>query len=93
MSPAYDLLCTRFYDDRDMALPLMGKTSGWSRSLLIDAAATFGLNETMAGKVIDKQIAALTELPDAILGGALPFARHLNIDVASFLKKRAKAIA
>jgi len=93
VSPAYDLLCTRFYDDRDMALPLMGKTSGWSRSLLIDAAATFGLNETMAGKVIDKQIAALAELPDAILGGALPFARHLNIDVASFLKKRAKAIA
>ena len=93
VSPAYDLLCTRFYDDRNMALPLAGKAEGWSRALLLDAAAELGLNEVMAIKVIDKQLAVLSNLPEDILGGALPFARHLNIDVAGFLKKRARAIS
>ena len=93
ISPAYDLLCTRFYDDRNMALPLAGKIDGWSRLSLIEAAEQIGLNAVMANKVIDKQLSVLAGLPDQILNGALPFARHLNIDVAGFLKKRAKAIA
>ncbi|MEO0023846.1 MAG: hypothetical protein RL196_287 [Actinomycetota bacterium] len=93
VSPAYDLLCTRFYDDRNMALPLAGKNDGWSRLSLIEAAEQFGLNAVMANKVIDKQLSVLADLPEQILNGALPFARHLNIDVSGFLRKRAKALA
>jgi len=92
IAPAYDLLCTRFYDDRDMALPLNGETSGWSRAQLLDAAAKMGLPEAAAARAINKQLEVLADLPEVILSGALPFARHLNIDVAGFLKKRAKAI-
>ena len=92
VSPAYDLLCTRYYDDRTMASPLLGKSDGWSRALLFDSAIKLGLNEVVAVKIIDKQLTELASLPDNILGGALPFARHLNIDVAGFLKKRARAL-
>lgn len=93
ISPAYDLLCTRFYDDRDMALNLNGQDSGWSRKKLVDAAGQLMVPAKAAEKVIEKQLAVLRDLPDQIISGALPFRRDQNYDVAAFLKQRAKALA
>ncbi len=92
ISPAYDLLCTRFYDDRDMALPLQGEVTGWSRSSLLRFATEIGLPEKVADSVIRKQLTVLSVLPSALGAGALPFARHLNFDVESFLNKRARRL-
>lgn len=93
ISPAYDLLCTRFYDDRTVALTVQGKNHGFSRRLLIDTAARLGVVEPLATRVIDSQLAALADVPDAITQGALPFPQHLNFEVGRFLRKRAKALA
>jgi serine/threonine-protein kinase HipA len=93
ISPAYDLLCTRFYDDRTMALSLDDKKTDWSRSLLIDLAAELKVSKKAAEAVITEQLTALADLPDQIISGALPFRRDLNYDVAAFLKQRAKALA
>ncbi len=93
ISPAYDLLCTRFYDDRTMALSLDDKKTDWSRSLLIDLAAELKVSKKAAEAVITEQLTALADLPDQIISGALPFRRDQNYDVAAFLKQRAKALA
>lgn len=93
ISPAYDLLCTRFYDDRTMALALHGKDVAWSRAQLIAAAGELHVSEKAAEKVLAKQLAALKDLPDQILSGALPFRRDQNIEVADFLKRRSRALA
>lgn len=93
VSPAYDLICTRFYDDRDMALALAGKRSGWTRQLLHSAALELGLSLLVAEKVINHQLLVLRDLPEQILAGALPFPKHKLIDVSSFLKKRSRAIS
>lgn len=93
MSPAYDLLCTRYYDDRTMALKIDGKDTGWDRAFLLSAATRMQLPVSWANQVIDKQLAVLAKVPDLILGGVLPFRRDQNADVAAFLKARAKALA
>ena len=93
ISPAYDLLCTRFYDDRNMALALDGKDSAWSRKQLVESAGQLMVSAKAAEKVIDKQLSLLSDLPDQIISGALPFRRDQNYDVAAFLKQRAKALA
>jgi len=93
ISPAYDLLCTRFYDDRNMALSLNGNDSDWSRSQLIAAAEQLLVPKKAAEKVLDKQLQVLRDLPDQIISGALPFRRDQNFEVAAFLKQRARAIA
>lgn len=93
VAPAYDLLCTRFYDDRTMALKIDGKDTGWDRAFLLSVAARMQVPEVLAVRVIDRQLAVLAKLPDLILGGSLPFRRDQNADVAAFLKARAKSLA
>lgn len=92
VSPAYDLLCTRYYQDREMALPIGGLVTNWSRNLLIKTAAQLLVPEKAAQKVIDKQLGILADLPKMIIDGALPFQRHENYEVAKFLKKRAERL-
>ena len=92
IAPAYDLLCTRFYDDRTMALPLWGENSGWTRALFLETAREINLPEQLAHKELDRILEALSALPDEIQTGALPFPLHLRNDVAGFLKKRANAL-
>lgn len=92
ISPAYDLLCTRYYNDKTMALALNGSDSGWNRALLIETAKILFVPAIAAEKAIDKQLASLSDLPDKIIAGVLPFRRDQNYDVADFLKKRAKAL-
>lgn len=93
VSPAYDLLCTRYYDDRTMALSIDGKDTGWDRAFLLSVAARMQVPSVLAERVLDRQLAVLAKVPDLILGGALPFRRDQNADVAAFLKARAKALA
>lgn len=96
ISPTYDLLCTRFYEDRgdrDMALRLNGLSAGWNRKFLLDSAEMLGVSRPAAEDVIDFQLRQLKDLPDQIISGALPFRRDQNYDVAAFLKQRAKALA
>ncbi len=92
-APAYDLLCTAFYDDKSMALPLEGQDTGWSRTLLLQVAKKLGLPKASAIRTIERQLAALVDLPDQILDGALPFARHQKVEVSSLLRKRWKQLA
>jgi serine/threonine-protein kinase HipA len=92
ISPAYDLLCTYYYDDRTMALTLDGEAKGWTRAALINASAKLELPKVVAENVIDLQLAALASLPQAIIDGALPLPRNLNYDVAAALKQRAKLL-
>jgi serine/threonine-protein kinase HipA len=93
ISPAYDLLCTRFYDDRTLALTVQGKYHALTRKLLVETAGALGVSERAAHKVIDRQLATLADLPDQIVSGALPFAQNLNNETGKFLRKRAKALA
>jgi serine/threonine-protein kinase HipA len=93
ISPAYDLLCTRFYDDRTLALTVQGKNHALTRKLLVETAGALGVSERAAHKVIDRQLATLADLPDQIVSGALPFAQNLNNETGKFLRKRAKALA
>jgi serine/threonine-protein kinase HipA len=93
VAPAYDLLCTRFYNDRDMALPLLGQKTAWTLELLLEAAEKMYVKRDFARELIRSQLSVLEDLPDQILGGALPFPRHTNIEVSEFLKKRRKALA
>jgi serine/threonine-protein kinase HipA len=92
-APAYDLLCTAFYEDKKMALPLEGQESAWTTKLLLEVAKKINLPKPAALRTINKQLAVLSDLPEKILGGALPFARHQNIEVGSLLKKRHKQLA
>lgn len=92
VSPAYDLLCTRYYEDRTMALAINELTTNWSRSLLVEAAGELGVSRKAAEAVITGQLATLADLPDQIISGELPFRRDQNYDVAAFLKQRAKAL-
>jgi len=89
ISPAYDLLCTRYYEDRAMALGIDDNQTEWSRALLLETAEKLLVPERAAQKVIDQQLAVLIDLPQQITSGVLPFARHENYGVAKFLKKRA----
>ncbi len=95
ISPAYDLLCTRFYEDREsreMTLAIKGVSSDWNREFLPESAREMRVPRLAAEKIIDNQLKVLAALPDQIIDGALPFERHLNYDVGAFLKKRARAL-
>ena len=93
VAPAYDLLCTRYYDDRTMALSIDGSNTGWDRKFLLNVAARMQVPAVLASRVIDKQLSVLSKVPELLVGGVLPFRRDLNADVAAFLKQRAKALA
>ena len=92
LSPGYDLLCTLFYDDDSMALPLDSAEGKWSRAQLLALADKLTLPTRAAERVIDSLCGKLGPLPDAIISGALPFQRSLNYKVAEKLKKRNRAL-
>ncbi len=92
ISPAYDLLCTAFYEDRDMALSLGGKKSGWKRSDLVALGESLGVPAHVVNVVIDETIAKLGNFTEELDSGALPFPRHLRYEVTKLLRSRAKAL-
>jgi serine/threonine-protein kinase HipA len=93
ISPAYDLLCTAYYqNDKEMALSIEGLTTKWTRELMLRTAKRLYVPERAANSVIDKQLKVLASLSDDIVNRALPFPSHLNHDVAKLLKKRFSSI-
>jgi serine/threonine-protein kinase HipA len=93
ISPAYDLLSTRFYDDRTMALPLFGKDRGWTRPLLVAAAGALSVPEKLAVKVLDKQIQVVREALDSKAFLAIGFPLHAIRETENLIHKRIKAIS
>jgi serine/threonine-protein kinase HipA len=93
ISPAYDLLSTRFYDDRTMALPLFGKDRGWTRPLLVAAAGALSVPEKLAVKVLDKQIQVVGEALDSKAFLAIGFPLHAIRETENLIHKRIKAIS
>lgn len=93
LSPAYDLLCTAFFGDRTMALPLSGNDSSWTRRALLELASEIGLPQKLAERELDKLLLKLSNLPNQILHGALPYRRDQINEVVKLLKKRASSLA
>lgn len=93
ISPTYDLLCTAFYEDKKMALPVAGKHSGWSRIDLLSFGELIGVPQALTARVIDELLRKLSGSTDEIDSGALPFRRDLNYDTTKLLRSRAKALA
>lgn len=93
ISPAYDLLNTRYYNDREMALPLLGTKTNWDRALFLELARKIGLPEKVAVNTLDNQLTKLAGLPGELLDRALPFRKDQNAETSSFLKKRFSKLA
>lgn len=93
VAPAYDLLCTAYYEDKEMALSIEGKKSGWTRSDVVDFAGSLGVPGLLAERLIDDMLRKLSNVASDIDSGALPFRRDQNYDVTKLLRSRAKALA
>ncbi|BDP99820.1 HipA domain-containing protein [Aquiluna sp. KACHI24] len=93
ISPAYDLLCTAYYEDRDMAPSLGGKKTGWKRSDLVEFGESLQVPADVVHSLIDVMLARLGTFTEEIDSGALPFPRHQNYDVSKLLRSRAKALS
>jgi serine/threonine-protein kinase HipA len=93
VSPAYDLLCTSYYEDKKLALSVAGKHSGLSRKDLLGFAESLGLPHRLTSKVIDDLLRKLAGFTDELDSGILPFRRDQNYDATKLLRSRAKAFA
>lgn len=93
ISPAYDLLCTAYYEDRDMALTLGGTKTGWNRSLLVEFGGSLQVPTDVVHSLIDETISKLGNFTEELDSGALPFPRHQNYQVSKLLRSRAKALS
>jgi serine/threonine-protein kinase HipA len=94
ISPAYDLLCTAYYNqDREMALSIDGEKSGWNRELLIKTAERLFVPQKAAVAVIDYQLKVLKDLGSEIVDQVLPYKRNENFDVSKLLKKRSRSLS
>jgi serine/threonine-protein kinase HipA len=88
VSPAYDLPATVTYGDTTLALSWQGRTRGLSRRHLLALAATIGLPERAAVKVLDDLIERLADLEQDLRAGALPFPRKVTADLVAELRHR-----
>lgn len=93
ISPAYDLLCTAYYEDNEMALSVDGKKSGWSRVSLTSFAETIGVPADLTNRILDELIRKLGDFTSQLDSGALPFRRDQNYDVTKLLRARARALS
>ncbi|MDQ6783857.1 MAG: HipA domain-containing protein [Actinomycetota bacterium] len=73
VSPAYDLPSTLPYGDRSYALPVGGTSTGLSRRRLLAFAASVGLSEKAAARVLDGTLTATRDIIDELADGVLPF--------------------
>jgi serine/threonine-protein kinase HipA len=92
VAPAYDLPSTVFYGDRSLALPLAGKRTGLSRRRLLEFAATIGLSEKAAVRVIDQVLLGTAALCDELEAGALPFEGRVLGDAVAELRFRRRQL-
>ncbi len=86
IAPAYDLPSTFPYGDKTMALTIDGRTSNLTRARMLSFAATIGLSQRAATRVLDD----LTEAADVWLDrlDELPFDPRRIHDLRKFLRYR-----
>jgi serine/threonine-protein kinase HipA len=92
ISPAYDLLCTLYYQDNEMALSVGGKTKDWDRPLLLELSDSLGLPSLLAQKQIEDLLTKTGNLASELEARALPFRNDENYKVGRALRKRSKRI-
>lgn len=92
ISPAYDILCTLYYQDSEMALSISDKTTLWDRATLLSLADQLGLPIALAEKVIDHLLLKTMNLAKQLDGGALPFRPDQSYKVSRTLRNRRKRL-
>ena len=77
VSPAYDLPSTLPYRDHTLALTMLGRHDGLSRSSLLAFADAVGVPARAAERALDDVLAATESIADELEAGALPFAAQI----------------
>lgn len=93
VSPAYDLPSTVFYNDRSLALPIGGKRHGISRKRILEFAASIGLPEKTALRVLEQLLSGTADLCDDLEAGVLPFNGKVLADTVKELRYRRRQLA
>lgn len=93
VAPAYDLPTTVVYGDVSMALPVHGRRRGLSRRRLLAFAASIGLPERAAVRVLDDVVARTEGLESVLRDGALPFPEKVVADLVAELRHRRRQLA
>ncbi len=88
VSPAYDLPSTLPYRDHTLALTMLGRHDGLSRSSLLAFADAVGVPARAAERALDDVLAATESIPDELEAGALPFAAQITRPWVRSLRNR-----
>ncbi len=93
VSPIYDIPSTVPYGDRTMALPVGGKTTGFSRKSLLAFAAEISLPAQAAQQILDRCLDATQGIfTDRGSHNLSPFSGEQNADTLRVLKHRRRAL-
>lgn len=92
ISPAYDILCTLYYQDAEMALSVSNKTTLWDRATLLSLGDQLGVPRALAQQVIEHLLAKTEQLTNQLDNGALPFRPDQSYKVTRALKTRRKRL-
>jgi serine/threonine-protein kinase HipA len=88
VSPAYDLPSTLPYRDHTLALTMLGRHDGLSRSSLLAFADAVGVPARAAERALDDVLAATESIADELEAGALPFAAQITRPWVRSLRNR-----
>jgi serine/threonine-protein kinase HipA len=88
VSPAYDIPSTLPYRDHTLALSMLGKHDGLSRSSVLAFADATGVPARAAERALDDVLAATESIPDELEAGALPFAAQITRPWVRSLRNR-----
>jgi serine/threonine-protein kinase HipA len=88
VSPAYDLPSTLPYRDHTLALTMLGRHDGLSRSSLLAFADAVGVPARAAERALDDVLTATESIPDELEAGALPFAAQITRPWVRSLRNR-----
>lgn len=92
ISPAYDILCTLYYQDVEMALSVSDKTTLWDRETLLVLGEQLGVPDVLAQQVIEHLLAKTERLTIQLDTGGLPFRPDQNYKVTRALRNRRKRL-
>lgn len=88
VAPAYDLPSTVPYDDKSLALSMVGRRRGLARRHLLDFAAAVDLPERVAHRTLDDLLDRVGDLEAQLRGGALPFDQNTTTELVRELRYR-----
>lgn len=93
ISPAYDILCTLYYQDAEMALSVSNKSTLWDSATLLSLGDQLGVPRALAQQVIGHLLAKTERLAAQLDNGALPFRPDQSHEVTRALNTRRKRLA